>query len=127
MVTVVEPSLSTVPFRTLTTDRTFVPGATLVVEVALLLATAESGVLDETDAVLEIVVPSGMPPKTVVTSVNTALAPVAKVARVQETVPAAPTAGVVHVQPAGAESDTKLSVALGKVSVRTGSTASLGP
>jgi hypothetical protein len=58
--------------------------------------------------------------------VNVALAPVPRVAIEQSTLPPAPTAGVVHVQPAGVASDTKV-VPGGSVSASVALVAALGP
>src|SRR5438445_235074 len=78
---------------------------TVVVAVAVLLRRLGSEVVEVTVAVLEIVVPSGVLGLTWTTMVNVAVAPLARDAVVQLTVPVEPTAGVVQVQPAGCVSD----------------------
>ena len=85
---------------------------TLTVTVAVLLAGSGSGVLAEAVAVsLSDVL---MPPWTVTTIVMVVCAPLARLARLQTTVPVAPTTGVVHVQP-GAVIDVNV-LKLGRVS-----------
>src|SRR5438445_445134 len=81
---------------------------TVVVAVAVLLRRLGSEVVEVTVAVLEIVVPSGVLGLTWTTMVNVAVAPLARDAVVQLTVPVEPTAGVVQVQPAGCVSDWKV-------------------
>src|SRR5438093_701212 len=81
---------------------------TLVVAVAVLLATSGSKVVELTVAVLAIVLPSGAVGLTWTTRVNVAVAPLASVAVVQLTVPVEPAAGVVQVQPAGVGIDWKV-------------------
>ena len=78
---------------------------TVVVAVALLLPVLESAVVELTVAVLEIVLPSAVSGLTWTTMVKVAVAPLASEAVVQFTVPVEPTAGVVHVQPAGVAID----------------------
>ncbi len=63
---------------------------------------------------------------TFATRVKTALPPGARAPAVQVTVPPDPTAGVVHVQPATAGSETKV-VPAGRVSARRAAAALLGP
>ena len=99
---------------------------TVVVAVALSLAAFGSGVVLVTVAVLEMNVPAATPAPTSTTSVKVALAPAARVGRVQVTGPVPPTAGVVQLKPAGAVSETKV-VPAGRVSARLTAWASLGP
>src|SRR5688572_11443072 len=81
---------------------TFVAAAdTVVVAVALSLPGVGSEVAEETVAVLLSTVPAAVPGETATVKVKTAL-PAGREAIEQETVPPAPTAGVVHDQPAGA-------------------------
>src|SRR5436305_1152654 len=82
--------------------------AAWTVAVAVLLRRLGSEVVEVTVAVLEIVVPSGVLGLTWTTMVNVAVAPLARDAVVQLTVPVEPTAGVVQVQPAGCVSDWKV-------------------
>ena len=70
-------------------------------------------------------VPLAVAGATMTTSWKTAL-PGARVVAVQETVPVPPTAGVVQLQPAGEESETKL-VPAGRVSETATVAALLGP
>ena len=107
------------------TDRSAEPAPTVVAAVALLLPGVGSLVADETVAVLLIKVPAATPASTCTTKVNAAL-PIASEATEHETVPAAPTAGVVQIQPAGDASDTKV-VPAGRVSARVTDAALLGP
>ena len=80
--------------------------ATVVVAVAALLAGVGSVVADEIVAVLPSV-PAAVAASTCTTSVNAAV-PIANAAFVQDTVPPAPMAGVVQLQPAGDVSDTNV-------------------
>ena len=98
---------------------------TVVVAVALLLPGVASVVLDEIVAVFDSTVPLAVDGATFTTSVNAAL-PVAKLAFVQLTVPPAPTAGVVQLQPPGDESETNV-VPAGSVSESDAFAALLGP
>jgi hypothetical protein len=84
-----------------------------------------SPVDDAIVAVLEIVVPALTLFASVTSSVNIA-EPGAKLAFEHVTVPAAPTAGVVHDQPAAAESEANV-VLGGSVSVHDAVVAALGP
>src|SRR5436309_2164144 len=99
---------------------------TVVVAVAVLLRRLGSEVVEVTVAVLEIVVPSGVLGLTWTTMVNVAVAPLARDAVVQLTVPVEPTAGVVQVQPAGCVSDWKV-VCGGRGSLMVTLTAAFGP
>ena len=78
-----------------------------------------------TVAVLDRIVPPAVEGLTLTTRVKTAL-PTASDGLAQEMVPVPPTAGVVHDQPAPAESDTKV-VPAGSVSVTVTVDALLGP
>ncbi len=98
----------------------------VVVVVAELLAELGSAVLELTEAVLEIVVPSVTAAPTLTTRVKTAVAPELKLEFVQVIVPVAPTAGLVQDQPVGAVIDLKV-VFVGTVSVRVTLLAALGP
>src|SRR6266581_2404515 len=90
------------------------PPATGVASVVELFVVLESLGAD-TDAVLVMTVPGAVPAVTCTTNVNV-LVPGAMSSLWQVTVPVAPTAGVVHVQPAGAVIDWKVVLA-GSVSV----------
>jgi hypothetical protein len=81
-------------------------GFTVVVAVCELFAALGSLVVAETVAVL--LMDAAAAAVGVTTRVNTPDAPLATLGLVQETVPFAPTAGVVHVQPATGDSETKL-------------------
>ncbi len=98
---------------------------TVVSAVALSLPGAGSAVVEVTVAVLLSTVPLATPAPTWTVTVKTAL-PTAKVAAEQETVPLAPTAGVVQLHPAGAETDWKV-VPAGSGSSITALEASSGP
>jgi hypothetical protein len=101
--------------------------ATTVVEAAVLLAVLGSVGVAETVAVLEMTVPGAVPVLTLTTSGKLAPAPEATEGFVQLTVPAAPTAGVVQVQPAGTGAkDTKV-VFVGMTSVNEAPVATAGP
>ena len=99
-------------------------GFTVVVAVCELLAALESLVVAETVAVL--LMEAAAAAEGVTTSVNTADAPLAKLGFVHVTVPFAPTAGVEHVQPAGAASETKFTLA-GSTSLSDTLAANAGP
>ena len=86
----------------------------------------ESVVAELTVAVSEIVVPSGTAQFTVATMVNVAVSPATIDGLLQVTVPLAPTAGVVQVQPAGALFDLNV-VCGGKLSATVTLTAGAGP
>ena len=110
---------------TFVTDKSAEPAPTVVAAVALLLPGVGSVVADDNVAVLLSTVPALTPAPTCATRVNAAL-PMANDAFVQLTAPAAPTAGVVQLQPAGEVSDTKV-VPVGKVSDSDTVDALLGP
>jgi flagellar hook assembly protein FlgD len=101
------------------------PLPTVVVAVAVPLAGAGSAVVDVTVAVFDSTVDRGTDGPTATTSVKTAL-PTPNDAFVHEIAPVAPTAGVVHDQPAGDESDTNV-VSAGSVSASAAVLALLGP
>jgi hypothetical protein len=105
------------------TDKSAWPLPTVVIAVPLLFVGVESEVTEETVAVF-VIVPLALV-LTITTSVKTEL-PGASDAAVQEMVPFAPTAGVVHVQPAGDVSDTNV-VPAGSVSDIATVAALLGP
>ncbi len=109
---------------TLVTDKS-ADAATAVVAVALLLALLLSPVFDVTVAVLLRTVPAATDGATAVVSVNTAL-PTANDTFEQDTVPVAPTAGVVQDQPATAGNETKV-VPAGSVSLHDAVVAASGP
>jgi hypothetical protein len=88
---------------------------TVVVAVAELFAVEDSVVEVETVAVLLMTVALGTAQLTFTTSVNTALAPAARLGLVAVTMPVPPTGGVITVQSAGAVNDTKV-VLVGMVS-----------
>jgi hypothetical protein len=95
---------------------------TVVDAVAELLPGVGSGAVEVTLAVFEIIAAA----VGVTTSVNTADAPLARLGFVHVTVPFAPTAGVVHVQPTGDASETKFTPA-GSASVSDTLAAGAGP
>src|SRR5439155_10088705 len=99
-----------------------------VITVEELLAGFGSLVVLETDAVLLIVVPSTTSELTFTTSVNVAVAPAARPAMLQLTVPLPPATGVLHVNvgPVVWVNETNVVLA-GTVSVITTLAASLGP
>lgn len=99
-------------------------GFTVVVAVCELLAALGSLVVELTVAVL--LMEAAAPADGVTTSVNVADAPLARLGFVQVTVPFAPTAGVVHVQPAGGASETKFTPA-GSASLSEALAAADGP
>jgi hypothetical protein len=98
---------------------------TVVEAVALLFPEAKSAVAVETVAVLLIVEPAALAATRTV-SVKVAVDATAREALVQETLPVAPTAGVVQVNPAGDASETNV-VFAGSVSARVTFTAAFGP
>jgi hypothetical protein len=98
---------------------------TVEVAVAESLPGAGSDVAEETVAVLDRTVPPATAALTPTVSVKTAL-PAERVATEQETVPPAPTAGVVQIHPAADASETKV-VPAGSVSESETDAASLGP
>jgi hypothetical protein len=77
-------------------------------------------------AVFVKVVPPGVPAGTCPTRVKTPSLPIARTGFVQLTEPPAPGAGVEHVQPAGAESETKVIVP-GSASFNVAASAVSGP
>src|SRR5690348_16341377 len=81
--------------------------ATVVVAVALSLPVFGSVVAEATVAVLERTVPLATPASTFTTRV-TSPPPTRTLAFEHETVPPAPTAGVVQLQPAAEDSETKV-------------------
>src|SRR5207245_6333828 len=83
-------------------------------------------VVEVTVAVWEILVPPGVLGLTWPTMVNVVVAPLARDAVVQLTVPVEPTAGVVQVQPAGCVSDWKV-VSAGRGSFIVTLAAAFGP
>ena len=97
------PAVTGSGVSTLVTERS-AEVATVVVAVALLLPELGSVVAAETVAVFEITVPAAVEASTWTVRVKTAL-PTANEALEQETVPPAPTAGLVQLQPAGAVQD----------------------
>jgi hypothetical protein len=100
-------------------------GPTVVVAVAELSAGTGSAVDDVTVAVFETTVAGATAASTRATSVKIAL-PALTLGFEQETVPFAPTAGVVHVHPAGALSETNV-VPAGSVSLIVAEAAFVGP
>src|SRR6266852_4211141 len=88
--------------------------ATVVVAVPLSLPGFGSVVADDAVAVLERTVPFATVGSTATVRVKTA-PPIARLGCEQEIVPPAPTAGVVHDQPPGEDTDTNV-VQAGKVS-----------
>src|SRR5678816_2152902 len=101
-----EVSLSLVLLSTLAIDSEALVALTVVLVVAELLALLGSKVPELSVAVLLMVLPPAQI-ATLVTSVNTSLAPLGTEALLQVTVPLVPTAGVVQLQPDGALIDTK--------------------
>ena len=98
---------------------------TVVVAVALLLVGSESLLADATVAVFERTVPAETSALTETARVKTAL-PTGIDGELHETVPLAPTAGVVQLQPPGADRDTN-AVPAGKVSDQLAASAGSGP
>src|SRR5947208_618943 len=101
---------------------------TVVVAVEVLFEAFDSVVVEATVATFVIVAPFGVAAFTLTTSVKPALAPAARVTRVQVTVPGLPAAGVVQpkVGPLVWVRDTKV-VPAGRTSVRLTLWASEGP
>ena len=99
--------------------------ATVVVSVSDSLPGLGSAVVDVAVAVLDRTVPPAVEGLTLTTRVKTAF-PTASDGLAQEMVPVPPTAGVVHDQPATAESDTKV-VPAGSVSLHATVAAASGP
>ena len=98
---------------------------TVVVAVALLLPGLPSADAEVIAAVFDSTLPPATAASTATTRVNAEL-PTAKLACVQSTVPLAPTAGVVQLQPAGDVKDTKL-VPTGRASLHAADVAAFGP
>jgi hypothetical protein len=96
-----------------------------VAVVVLLLAELGSVVEEETVEVAVIVV-AAIEEATFTTTIMLEDAPEAKLASVQVTVPVAPTAGVVQVQPAGAEIEANV-VFVGTTSVKVAFVELAGP
>jgi|ERR1700677_19835 hypothetical protein len=111
-----------VPLSVTARSQIVVTGVAVVV---LLLAELGSAVEEETVEVAVIVV-AAIEDATFTTTIMLADAPEARLASVQVTVPVAPTAGVVQVQPAGAEIDAKV-VLVGTTSVKTAFVELAGP
>jgi hypothetical protein len=99
--------------------------ATVVVAVPLSFPGFGSEVVEEAVAVFDRTVPSVTDGSTCTVKENTAL-PTASDAIEHDTVPPAPTAGVVQDQPGGGENDTNV-VPAGRVSDKDALAASLGP
>src|SRR5215203_2734352 len=108
----------------LVTDRS-ADAPTVVVAVPLSLPGVGSAVAEETVAVLLSTEPAAVPGATATVRVNTAL-PAGSEANEHDTVPPAPTAGVMHDQPPGDDSETN-AVPAGSVSERLTVAALLGP
>lgn len=109
----------------LVTERSALPAPTVVVAVPDSLPVFGSVVVDDAVAVFDSTVPGTVAGSTATMSVNTAL-PAGNDAIEQEIVPPAPIMGVVHDQPPGDASDTKV-VPAGKISDRLTPAALLGP
>ena len=111
-----------VPLSVTAKSQMVVTGVAVVV---LLLAELGSVVEEETVEVAVIVV-AAIEEATFTTTIMLADAPEAKLASVQVTVPVAPTAGVVQVQPAGAEIEANV-VFVGTTSVKVAFVELAGP
>ena len=111
-----------VPLSVTARSQIVVTGVAVVV---LLLAELGSAVEEETVEVAVMVV-AAIEDATFTTTIILAEAPEAKLASVQVTVPVAPTAGVVQIQPAGAEMDAKV-VLVGTTSVKVAFVELAGP
>src|SRR5687768_15907610 len=121
----VEPGVTGSGVSSLVTERSTTAGPGAVVSVSLSLPGFGSVVAEETVTVLEILGTSARFGLAVTTIVNTAL-PMAMLGVLQETAPLlAPTAGVVHDQPAGAVKETNVVLA-GTLSVSVADVALLG-
>jgi hypothetical protein len=107
-------------------ERSDTAAATVVVAVAELFPALRSAVPELIVAVFVMIEPTGAPELTCTTSVNVAGDAAIRVGFVAITVPLAPTAGAVTVQPAGAVKDTNV-VFAGVRSVMETPVASLGP
>jgi len=119
------PALTGSGVSTFVTDRSADPVPTVVVAVPLSLPGFRSVVVEEAVAVFVMTVPSATPAPTLTSSVKTAV-PIVMLGLEQDTVPAAPTAGVVQDQPPGDDSDTNV-VFAGSVSESAAVMALLGP
>jgi hypothetical protein len=108
------------------TETSALPTPTAVIVAAESLAGSGSVVAEPAVTVLPMSEPVTAPASTATTRVNVAVAPAPSVAAEQSTVPAAPTAGVVHDQPAGDASETKL-VPAGTGSASVALVAAPGP
>src|SRR4030081_2279669 len=100
--------------------------ATRVFTVAVLFARLLSLMPELTESVSLMVVPLGVATPTWTTSVKVERMFMAFDGKVQETFPPAPTAGVVHVQPAGVVRETNV-VLVGMASLKTRFKADCGP
>lgn len=101
--------------------------ATRVFTVAVLFARLLSLMPELTESVSLMVVPLGVATPTWTTSVKVESAFMAFDGKVQERFPPAPTAGVVHVQPAGEDVRETNVVLVGMASLKTTFTAESGP
>ena len=99
--------------------------ATVVVSVSLSLPGLGSGVVDDAVAVFDSTVPAATDGATATTKVKSA-GPGANDVFVHDTVPPAPSAGVVQLHPPGDDNDTKV-VPAGNVSLKDAAAALLGP
>ena len=99
--------------------------STVVVSVSVWLPGLGSPVVDATATVFDTMAPCAVPKPILAVSVKTA-EPTATDPAEHDTVPPAPTAGVVHDQPPGAESDRNV-VPLGRVSMTETFAAASGP
>src|SRR5580658_56238 len=107
------PVLVTVKSQTMVTS---------VAVVVVLVFTTFDAVTDE----VAVIVPAAIVGATFSTTIMSAAVPDAMLGSVQLTVPVAPTAGVVHVHPTGAETDANV-VLLGVTSVKLAVVAAAGP
>jgi hypothetical protein len=100
--------------------------ATVVVAEAELLPGTGSTIVLETEALFVIVEPAVAPASTRTLRVAAESWPEGREARVQETLPVPPTAGVVQLQPPGVETERKV-VLVGTASVSVTTSAVAGP
>lgn len=107
------------------TERSAEPTPTVVVAVPVSLPAFGSVVVDAPVAVFVMIVPEASAGSTATTRVKTAF-PTPRLAIEQLMAPVPPTAGAVHDQPPGDESDMNV-VPAGTVSVRVTVAALLGP
>ena len=91
----------------------------------LLLAEVGSLVVAVTDE-FAVIVPAATVAGTFTTTIMSAVAPTARLGSVQFTFPVPPTAGVVQIQPAGADTDWNV-VFVGVASVKLTPAAAAGP